>query len=281
MNAEPDKRLHAYRDDLADERLRNRVRAATFVAGTPVQFTAPVSGLRAQPSEEAAQVTQALKGETARVFETRNDWSWVQLDGDSYVGHVRAACLSKQIQPPSHKVTAPSTFRFSKANIKSPPLATLPLGARFKAESEEGDFLRLKGEGFIYALHCAPAPALALDWVAVAERFLFTPYLWGGKTAYGIDCSGLVQVCLQAAGKSCPRDSDMQEAALGIALPRGEALRRGDLVFWKGHVGIMRDATTLLHANGHNLMVVSEPLEAAVRRMAEKESQVTAIKRLQ
>jgi cell wall-associated NlpC family hydrolase len=276
-----DKRLHAYRDDLADERLRGVVDAASYVAGTPAQVTVPLCNVQGAPTREARQVTQALMGEMAKIFETRNGWGWVQLDQDGYVGHVRADCLSPAAQAPTHRVIVPSTFRFSGADIKSQPVTVLPLNAALQAEGKEKEFLRLAGGGFVYAAHCATISHTAPDWVTVAEQFLGTPYLWGGKSVHGIDCSGLVQVALQAAGKVSPRDSDMQEASLGTMLPRDAALQRGDLIFWKGHVGVMRDGANLLHANGHHLMVVSEPLEEAVKRIAAKGSEITAIKRLQ
>jgi cell wall-associated NlpC family hydrolase len=275
-----DKRLHAYRDDLADERLKDRVHAAAFARGTPAQVTAAICNVQVSPAPDARQATQALMGETLKVFETGNGWSWVQLDQDNYVGHVRTDCLSAAVRVPTHKVIVPSTFRFSDADIKSQPVTVLPLNAVFRADGEEKGLLRLAGGGFVYAAHCAALSHAAPDWVTVAEQFLATPYLWGGKSVHGIDCSGLVQVSLQAASRASPRDSDMQEAALGTLLPKDARLRRGNLVFWKGHVGIMRDASTLLHASGHHLMVVSEPLEKAVKRIAAKGSEITSIRRL-
>lgn len=279
-DTKPDRRLHAWREDPANGRLKDRSEAAAYAESTAAQIIAAVCNVHGAPAADARLVTQALMGETARIFETKDGWSWVQLDGDGYVGYVREDELAAAVATPTHKVVVPSTFRFSKADIKSQPATMLPLNARLCAVGEENGFLRLKNGGFVYASHCSGLSYAAPDWVSVAEQFLGTPYLWGGKSVAGIDCSGLVQVSLQAGGRICLRDSDMQEASLGAAIPEGTKPQRGDLVFWKGHVGIMLDATTLLHANAHHLMVVSEPLEVAVERIATKGSKITAIKRL-
>ena len=276
-----DWRLNAFRDDLADIRLKDRVNAARFVAGTPGQVKVSVARLCKSPDAEAVQLTQALLGETLRVFETQGGWSWVQLDDDGYVGYVPSDDLSADIVPSSHRIIVPSTFLFTRTQIKSRPAATLTLNCRFAGGDAVENFVSCTGGGFVFASHCAGLQHRNGDWVSLAEQFIGTPYLWGGKTVHGVDCSGLVQLSLHAAGRPCPRDSDMQEEALGGALPKDATLRRGDLVFWKGHVGIMQDATRLLHANGHHLMVVSETLQAAVTRISAKGSEITAIKRLQ
>ena len=157
--------------------------------------------------------------------------------------------------------------------MKLPVELALPLNAEICVTSFDGDFARLGEEGFVWSGHLATLDNYESDFVAVAERFIGIPYLWGGKTALGLDCSGLVQTALCAAGISAPRDTDMQEKALGHIIATGpelQGLQRGDLVFWKGHVGIMREAKTLLHANGHHMLVASEPLDVAVARIAAK-----------
>lgn len=235
---------------------------------------APVASVLNRP--DGRQVTQALYGESADVYEQQDGWYWVQLKRDSYVGYVRAGDLGPAT-PATHRVSVPLALTFPDADIKSRPAIALPLNAIFAATEHDAKFLALADGRFICRVHTGP---LATDFVAVAEQFAGVPYLWGGKSFAGIDCSGLVQVALQASGAEAPRDSDMQENELGTAIVQASDLRRGDLVFWKGHVGIMQDSDTLLHANGTHMMVVSEPLQGAITRIAATGSPVTSIKRL-
>lgn len=277
-----DPRRNAFRPDLADARLRGHVDATRFVAGAPRVVIAPATALRRRPAPDAPLDSEALHGERVTVFEARSDgWSWVQLCGDQYVGYVETAALGDIVAPPTHRVVVPRTFVYPRADVKAPPLTWLPMGAAITAVAHDERFVTIDGGGFVIARHVALLGAPAPDFVAVAESFIGVPYLWGGKTALGLDCSGLVQVALDAAGRPTARDSDMQESELGVAVNDHAALRRGDFVFWKGHVGVMRDADTLLHANGHHMQVASEPLAEATTRIAAREGgPITAIKRL-
>jgi cell wall-associated NlpC family hydrolase len=260
-----DRRLTPARPDLAAASLRGKVEAARFVEGSRrgiVEGTAP---LRRAPDHGAALETEALFGESVTVYEEREGWAWAQLERDSYVGFIPVAALGPPAEP-THRLVVPRSFAYRGASIKLPPTLALSLGAHLRIVEQRGDFV-VTGDGLhIFARHCAPIGVWEADFVAVAERFLETPYLWGGRTWNGIDCSGLVQTALAETGVAAPRDSDMMEAALGEPLAFEEALdglRRGDLVFWKGHIGVMRDTETLLHANGWHMRVVSEPLRAA------------------
>ena len=182
---------------------------------------------------------------------------------------------------PTHKVTALRTLAFPGPSIKLPPLEALPLGARLAIARIEDRMAVTPSGAYLPAAHLAPLDWNESDFVAVAERFLGTPYLWGGKTALGLDCSGLVQVALTACGVSCPRDSDMQEAALGTAAAADPStLTRGDLIFWKGHVAIVRDRTSLLHANAYHMAVAIEPIADAVVRIRNAGSEITSIRRI-
>lgn len=275
-----DPRLNAFRADLAAAHLRGQVKAPQFVEGTRHEVIDAIADLRRAPSHEAPLDTQALKGERVTVYETSEEgWAWGQLESDGYVGYLSANALAAVGPAPTHRVVVPRTFGFPGPDIKLPPMTALPMGAALTVVRQDARFA-VNASGWHFPLgHVAPLARKQPDFVGVAEMFLATPYLWGGKASLGIDCSGLVQISLQAAGVSCPRDSDMQERALGTPSSLSQ-LRRGDLVFWKGHVAIARDGDTLIHANAHHMMVAVEPVAAAVARIAVAGSEVTVVKRL-
>jgi cell wall-associated NlpC family hydrolase len=280
-----DKRLTPARPDLAAAHLRGQVEAARFVEGRAMRIATEVVDLRAAPRRDQSLDTQALFGEAAIVYEqTDEGWSWLQLESDSYVGYIPSESLRDDMPAPTHRVKATRTFVYPAANMKTPILMALPMNAQVNVSAMRGDFAEAPGLGFIWAAHLARHDEFESDFVGVAERFLDVPYLWGGKTFCGLDCSGLVQTALIACGRSSPRDTDMMAAGLGDPLEIGDdlaGLRRGDLVFWKGHVGVMRDERTLLHANGHHMAVASEPLREARDRIAAKSfGAITAFKRL-
>jgi cell wall-associated NlpC family hydrolase len=277
-----DRRLNAIRDDLADAALRGSVAAPRFAEGVTRRVAASAAPVRRRPASDAPLDTQALHGETVRVFEEEEGWAWAQLQADGYVGYLPAADLAPEGPAATHRVGVLRSFVFPGPDLKLPPLDHLPLGARVTVAGEQNGYAALAGGGFVHAGHLAPVEARAADFVAVAESMLGVPYLWGGKTPIGLDCSGLVQLSLAMAGIAAPRDSDMQEAGLGAILETDASLtglRRGDLVFWKGHVGIMTDPATLLHANAHHMLVAREKLAEAVARIAARGSQVTCIRR--
>jgi cell wall-associated NlpC family hydrolase len=279
-----DPRVTPARPDLAARALEGRVQAARFVDGSLYEVVEPQAPLRRGPSSDAALDTEALKGERVTIYESNEEgWAWGQLQNDGYVGWLPANALTRAAAEPTHKVTALRTLAFPGPDIKLPPLQTLPLGARLAVARMQDAFAVTAAGAYLPARHLAPLGNPESDFVAVAERFLGTPYLWGGKTNLGIDCSGLVQTALTACGVPCPRDSDMQEGGVGTAVTPDASLanlRRGDLVFWKGHVGIMRDAGTLLHANAFHMAVAVEPLAQAVARIRAGGSHIKAIKRL-
>ncbi len=274
-----DRRLTPARPDLAADHLRGLVNAPRYAKGEAKRVIAASAPLRRSPQADAPLETEALYGEIATVYDGSAGWAWVQLERDSYVGYMPAAALGPSTEP-THRVAALRTHAYPGPGIKLPPRMALSLGARLTIVGHEGDFA-VSADGLrLWLRHLAEIGSREPDYVAVAERFLETPYLWGGRTSEGIDCSGLVQTGLDAAGVAAPRDSDMQEAALGEPVAADKPLRRGDLVFWKGHVGVMRDALTLLHANGWHMKVVSEPLvEARVRIAATGGGEVTSVRR--
>jgi cell wall-associated NlpC family hydrolase len=277
-----DPRLHAFRADLADLRLRGQIEAANFAAGDLLQIVDPIASIRREPRFDAVQTTQALLGEMVRVFERREGWAWAQLERDGYVGYVSEDSLGRPVGAPTHRVRIPLSYSYPGPDHKSQPAALLPMNAAMNVTKIGEKYAELAGGRYAIAGHLALLGDAAPDFVAVAEQFQGVPYSWGGKTVLGLDCSGLVQTALSAAGIDCPRDSDMQEG-LGTALPaeRLDALRRGDLVFWKGHVGIMVSADEMLHANGHFMQVTREPVATAVARIAAAYGKVTSIRRFQ
>jgi cell wall-associated NlpC family hydrolase len=278
-----DPRRNAYRDDLAAESLRGLVTARRYAPGETRQVISPVAPVRRRPEPQSALNTEALFGELVTVYDEAEGWAWVQLAGDGYVGYVPARALSSEVHRPTHRVKALGTFVFSAPDLKAPPLMHLGLNAALAIAETSGTFARLVRGGYVPLRHIAEWGRHAADFVDVAERLIGTPYLWGGKTRLGVDCSGLVQLALQAAGRECPRDTDMQEAELGEPVAIGadlEGLARGDLVFWKGHVGIMTGSFLLLHANAHHMAVAIEPVARAAARIASIAGPITSIKRL-
>ena len=277
-----DPRLNACRPDIADASLSGKVEAQRFVQPRLMQLGEPLVSLHSAPRFDAMQVTQALMGETVRLFDEKEGWAWVQLAADGYVGYVNGNALSARIVTPTHRVAVPATFIYPQPNLKSQPAIPLTLNAQLGVTGESGAFSQIADGRFVFTAHLKPTGAFESDFVSVAGLFRHVPYLWGGKSVHGLDCSGLVQLALEACGWPALRDTDMQEASLGerLAAKDLDLLRRGDLVFWKGHVGIMTDAGTLLHANGHHMMVVAEPLKQAVDRIAQRYGEITSIRRL-
>jgi cell wall-associated NlpC family hydrolase len=268
------------RPDLAAAHLRGKVDAASFVEGRAMQVGRGVAGLHSAPAADAGLQTQLLFGEAFTIYEEKNDWVWGQATLDSYVGYARADCFMPS-DATTHRVISLATPLLSAPDVKKGARDMLPMNAKVALAEPDGRFARLTNGAYVFAKHLAPIARYAADWVAVAEHFVGLPYLWGGKTAAGIDCSGLVQTALEAGGISAPRDTDMMEAALGASIAHDAALRRGDLIFWKGHVGVMLDGARLLHANGFAMQVSAEPLAGVRNRTLEIEGlPIRTIRRL-
>jgi cell wall-associated NlpC family hydrolase len=248
-----DPRVTPARPDLAADHLRGKVEARRFAEGMVQEVVVGIAPIRKFPAHDAPLVTEALYGERVTIYETDEEgWAWGQLKSDGYVGYLSAASLLTPKGQPTHKVGA-------------------------LVRQEESFAITLTG-GYVPKRHLVPLVSNEIDFVAVAERFIGTPYLWGGKSVLGIDCSGLTQVAIAACGLVCPRDSDMQEAAIGVPTTLPE-LRRGDLLFWNGHVAIARSATSLLHANAFHMAVAIEPTAEAIARIRASGSEVTSVRR--
>lgn len=279
-----DRRLNAFREDLADKRLEGQVEAPAFVSGRAAHVRAPVLDMRRRPSLEAGIDTQLLSGQDVLVFDEDEGFAWVQARMDGYVGYVGSNGLAEGFSKSSHIVSAPRTFVYPLPDLKTFPTSVLSMGSSVEIvglEERRGTNYALLPSGeAVIAGHVRPVDETAADYVAIAERLIHTPYLWGGASAFGIDCSGLVQLSMRMAGRQVLRDSDMQAQTIGTVIdPQREALRRGDLVFWKGHVAIVTDPETIIHANGHTMTVALEPLAEAVSRIGYLYGQPTGFRR--
>lgn len=284
--ADPDRRLNAWRDDLADERLKGKVASARFVKGKRRQAS-QVLAVHPEPDIDSGMLTQYLFGEIVKVFEEDDGWAWCQGERDGYVGYVDAAGLAPSIIATSHEVAVPRTYVYLEPDLKSPTFGFLGMcsGVRVLGTEEKFSRIEMRGSedgGWIFTSHLAAKGEHPADFVSVAERFLETPYLWGAKDGTGLDCSGLIQLALMRAGIDAPRDSDMLAAAVGSELADWQGkLRRGDLVFWRGHCGIMVDASRLLHAHATAMLVQVEPLDEVIGRIMKIEKNpVSVVRRL-
>lgn len=282
-----DPRITPARADIAARSLEGQVKAKKFVDGVAYRVATGHAAIRKEPDPHAEQVNQALFGEVFTAYETGKGkaagWVWGQLETDGYVGWAALAKLSDRLIEPTHRVAAMRTLAFGAPDLKSHPLMSLSMNARLQAAPAENGFMRAEGAGYVFARHIAPLADFESDWVAVAERFVGSPYLWGGRESAGLDCSGLVQTSLAASGRAAPRDSDMQAASLGAPVDISGGLpplQRGDLVFWTGHVGIMLDGARLLHANAWHMSTEIEPLSEALARIGPVAGPVKCVRRL-
>jgi cell wall-associated NlpC family hydrolase len=263
------------RKDVADVALADRVFAPHYAKPLLHGCDRTALAMRAAPSHDATAVSELLRGEIFAVVDASGDWAWGYSLHDGYVGYVPIDAIGA-LGYPTHIVAQPAALIFATASIKAPVVERLPMGARLAVMATDGDFHEVPG-GFVHRRHLAPLDARDTDYISIAARLSGVPYRWGGRSGDGIDCSGLVQLALSFAGIAAPRDSDQQQA-LGAPVAQ-EELRRGDLVFLPGHVGIMADDTHLLHANAFWMQVVTEPLADVVARQPEGQG-ITALRRL-
>lgn len=265
-----DRRFFLSNGTVAHDSLKGHISDASFVQGNLKTIQHTVANLYAKPN--GALDRQLLFGETFLELEQdpKNGFSFGRSEYDGYVGYVETNSLGV-VSTASHKVTSLNTHIYPMAHMKTVPLIPLSLGARLAVVEFKSGFSQLTDGKFVPEQAISLINSHAPDFVTVAEQFLGVAYLWGGETSQGIDCSGLVQTALRASGIDCPRDSDLQQDAVGIELSKAAALIRGDLIFWKGHVGIMVSETELLHANAHHMCVAVEPFEQVSSRISTNE----------
>ncbi|HAU29241.1 MAG TPA: peptidase P60 [Rhodospirillaceae bacterium] len=260
MNAPLDHRTNPYRDDLAAAFLKDRIKAARYVEGEDMRIAIGLASLHDAPDSQTPAATQLLYGETFTVFDEGDDWAWGQNATDGYVGYLPAEVLSPQGNAATHSISVLRTFVYRRPDMKAPACDLLSMNARVTILDEEAGFARIDRDAWVFLPHLSPMDQHESDIAKTALSFLGTPYLWGGRSSLGLDCSALVQMSLLRAGMACPRDSDLQKSVLGSVVPADEPIQRGDIIFSPGHVAIAVDATHAVHANGHKMMVTVNPI---------------------
>lgn len=272
-----DRRLTPANGRVAHVSLRGVVAAERYVQGDPARIIQPLTDLCATP--RGPRDRQLLRGAAVLVLDRQDGWVFVQSRRDGYVGWVDTGAVGQGADP-THVVCVRASHVYPQPSVRVREMAMLSLGAGLAVAAQENGFARLDDGSFVPLVHLRPIEQHETDPVAVAERLLGTPYLWGGNSSGGIDCSGLVQAACYACGIACPGDSDLQRSALGRELPVDATHRRGDLLFWKGHVALVADAARIIHANGHSMSVACENIDDAMGRIAAAGTPLLARRRL-
>jgi cell wall-associated NlpC family hydrolase len=279
-----DPRITPVRDDLAADGLRARFPGRRYSQGAANQVIIDGTPLRFSPDAGATTESQLVYGETFTVYENREGWAWGQNGSDGYVGYVPGSSLRAGVREPDHKVVTRSTFLYPAADIKAPPSAKVSMGAQLKIVDVDGDFVQTDAGAWVFAKHLVETSYIMPDLVATAFKFLGTPYLWGGRSCRGLDCSALVQFALGMAGIAAPRDSDQQAAAIGVEVPMANSndlsgIEDGDLIFFPGHVGFYVEHWRFLHANAYDMQVSVNNLSDVLDRANKEGAGITCIRR--
>jgi cell wall-associated NlpC family hydrolase len=293
VNDKPlDPREHPFRESVAASYLQGMVGAERFVDGHVTKVASDVIPLRGAPETAASQISELLFGENFIVYEWEGPWAWGQCQTDGYVGFTLADGLSNDTVVATHEVSTLRTYAFEKPDLKSWPVATLHMTSRVAVSDEVKGYCLTDAGGWVFRRHLEKIGAGGdlekdkIDFITAARSFLGAPYLWGGRSSLGLDCSGLVQLALMRTGRSAPRDSDQQERCVGKILENGLAggvaacVQAGDLLFMSGHVVVVSAPGWILHANAYHMCVAEEPLDGFLARVAAMGLAVTTVRRL-
>lgn len=286
MKIDPfDHRLTPARADIAADFLEAEIEAPKYVKGEPCRVLRGRLSVREKPDASARQSTELLFNERFIVYERKGGWAWGQNQTDGYVGYVKEEGLGPDTDAPySNEIQALRSYVFPEPDLKSTPLDMLHLSTRVRVTGESGKYSRIdygSEGGWIYTPHLCALNEIEPDYLSTAELFMGAPYGWGGRSSFGLDCSALVQLALARAGITAPRDSDMQEAAVGEVVEGGlDAAQPGDLLFTAGHVMFLAEPGILLHANGHHMAVAYEALTDFMDRTRDMDIPIRTIRRL-
>lgn len=257
-----DRRLTPFSGTVALQSLRGQV-TAEFVPGEPFAVILPLAELCDQP--DGARDRQVFLGDRGLLVERRDGWAFVQMTKDGYCGWLPLAALGAD-EEATHWVSAPASHLYPGPDLRLREKGMLSMTSRLRVLGETDGWLETT-RGFVPAKHVKPLGEWHKDPVAVAQTYLGVPYLWGGNGRAGLDCSGLMQLSLCACGIDCPGDSDMQ-MKMGAPVPDKKPMKRGDLIFWKGHVAMAMNADFIIHATAAYMAVAAEPLKTTLSRLS-------------
>ncbi len=283
MSTEFDPRITPAKPDVADWAFRDKIHARRYVHPTPYQVIRDGAPLCFTANLHARQESQLLFGEIFNVYERTGDWCWGQNMTDGYVGYVARINLTREIEEPSHVVHSLRTFCYRNPDLKDPVDRTISFGSRVRVGEEENGYSRIRGGDWIYSKHLMPIDIRVFDYVTTALTFIGQPYLWGGRSSQGVDCSALLQLALMRAGIQAPRDSDLQEKALGYPVDQAGDLsdiQEGDIIFFPGHAGIVVDNWRFLHANAFDMLVTIHGLSEVLDRAKAAGAPYTTVRRI-